>query len=148
LNKQWSDYTGLTAEELTEGTWLQVLHPEDVASHYHTWQRALMTGVDALCEVRLRSKAGVYRWHSILWSGATQCRGKNPAVGQRLYGTVSREGFLLFSARRRKGFTRKVYFFMGMIATLFKPATELTLHCRLEQRFYISGERVGVTYPS
>jgi PAS domain S-box-containing protein len=65
LNKQWYDYTGLTAEELQDGTWLQVLHPEDVASHYHTWQRALMTGVDALCEVRLRSKTGVYRWHSI-----------------------------------------------------------------------------------
>jgi len=65
FNKQWSDYTGLTAEELKEGTWVQVLHPEDVASHYHAWQRALMTGRDALFEVRLRNKAGVYRWHSI-----------------------------------------------------------------------------------
>jgi hypothetical protein len=27
-----------------------------------------------------------------------------------------------------------------MIATIFKPAMELTLHCRLEQRFYIYGE--------
>jgi anti-sigma regulatory factor (Ser/Thr protein kinase) len=30
----------------------------------------------------------------------------------------------------------------------FKPATELTLHCRLEQRFYINKERIGVTYLS
>jgi PAS domain S-box-containing protein len=65
LNKQWYDYTGLMAQELKDGTWVQVLHPEDVASHYHAWQRALMTGGDALCDVRLRSKAGVYRWHSI-----------------------------------------------------------------------------------
>ncbi len=70
LNKQWSDYTGLTAQELKDGTWLQVLHPEDVASHYHAWQRALMTGGDVLCEVRLRNKAGVYRWHAI--SGLAQ----------------------------------------------------------------------------
>src|SRR5260370_24216527 len=70
LNQQWSDYTGLTAQELKDGTWLQVLHPEDVASHYHAWQRALMTGGDALGEVRLRSKAGVYRWHAI--SGLAQ----------------------------------------------------------------------------
>ncbi len=55
LNKQWYDYTGLTADELKDGKWLQVLHPEDVASHYHAWQRALMTGVDALFEVRLRN---------------------------------------------------------------------------------------------
>src|SRR5712692_6701368 len=65
FNKQWYDYTGLTAQELQAGTWVQVLHPEDVASHYHAWQRALMTGGDARCEVRLRSQAGVYRWHSI-----------------------------------------------------------------------------------
>ncbi len=76
LNKQWSDYTGLTAEELTDGKWLQVLHPEDVASHYHAWQRALMTGVDALCEVRLRSKAGVYRWHSIYGLAQRNAGGK------------------------------------------------------------------------
>jgi hypothetical protein len=37
---------------------------------------------------------------------------------------------------------------MGMIAARFKPATELTLHRRLEQRFYVHGERVGVTLPS
>jgi PAS domain S-box-containing protein len=76
FNKQWSAYTGLTAEELTDGTWLQVLHPEDVASHYHAWQRALMTGVDALCEVRLRDKAGVYRWHSICGLAQRSAEGK------------------------------------------------------------------------
>jgi len=76
LNKQWYDYTGLTAQELKDGTWVQVLHPEDVASHYHTWQRALMTGVDALCEVRLRSKAGVYRWHSISGLAQRSAEGK------------------------------------------------------------------------
>jgi len=65
FNKQWSDYTGITIDELKDGTWLQVLHPEDVSSHYHAWQRTLMTGVDALFEVRLRSKEGVYHWHSI-----------------------------------------------------------------------------------
>src|SRR5215469_7786405 len=70
FNKQWYDYTGITADELKDGKWLQVLHPEDVASHYHAWQRALLTGVDALFEVRLRSTEGVYRWHSV--SGLAQ----------------------------------------------------------------------------
>ena len=33
-------------------------------------------------------------------------------------------------------------------AVQFKPATERQFRCRLEQRFYISGEKVGVTGPS
>jgi len=70
FNKQWYEYTGITVNQLQDGKWLQVLHPEDVASHYHAWQCALMTGMDALFEVRLRSKEGVYRWHAI--SGLAQ----------------------------------------------------------------------------
>src|SRR5215467_1145179 len=65
FNQQWAAYTGITADELTAGTWLQVLHPEDVASHSHAWQRALLTGMDALLTLRLRSKAGEYRWHTM-----------------------------------------------------------------------------------
>src|SRR5712692_3814184 len=76
FNKQWYDYTGITVDELKDGKWVQVLHPEDVASHYHAWQRALMTGVDALCEVRLRSKEGVYRWHSIYGLAQRSAGGK------------------------------------------------------------------------
>jgi PAS domain S-box-containing protein len=76
FNKQWYDYTGLTADELQDGTWVQVLHPEDVASHYIAWQRALMTGMDAMSEVRLRDKEGMYRWHSLCGLAQRNAAGK------------------------------------------------------------------------
>ncbi|MGV3532807.1 MAG: PAS domain-containing protein, partial [Chthoniobacteraceae bacterium] len=65
FNEAWYNYTGLTAEESMESSWLQhVLHPEDLERVIAHWGRCVATGEDYEIEYRFRRAAdGAYRWH-------------------------------------------------------------------------------------
>jgi PAS domain S-box-containing protein len=58
VNKKYTDYTGLTLEELP-GKWLDAVHPDDLPAV----ARARATGDSYEVEYRLRRYDGVYRWH-------------------------------------------------------------------------------------
>jgi PAS domain S-box-containing protein len=58
VNKKYTDYTGLTLEELP-GKWLDAVHPDDLAAV----AKARGTAESYEVEYRLRRHDGVYRWH-------------------------------------------------------------------------------------
>ncbi|MBA2564738.1 MAG: response regulator, partial [Gemmatimonadetes bacterium] len=63
-NRRWSDYTGLTPEQMRGVGWHAAVHPEDLQATVEDWQRAIRTGDAYESEIRLRSGAdGAFRWH-------------------------------------------------------------------------------------
>ena len=65
VNTAWLDYTGITREAHRRLAWHSLLHPDDALEVIASWSRALMEGVPYIREVRIRNKAGEYRWHLI-----------------------------------------------------------------------------------
>jgi diguanylate cyclase (GGDEF)-like protein/PAS domain S-box-containing protein len=61
LNRQWSNYTGLTLDESQHG-WSQPFHPEDRDRAVAAWTHALETAGPYAIEARLRRFDGAYRW--------------------------------------------------------------------------------------
>jgi PAS domain S-box-containing protein len=63
VNRQWAEYTGLSAEQTADSGWRNTVHPEDVTGHMEKWRQSLATGQLFEHEVRLRRTAdGQYRW--------------------------------------------------------------------------------------
>jgi PAS domain S-box-containing protein len=62
-NTQWSEYTGLTPDEITAGAWVQCIHPEDRREGARRWAHAMRSGESFVFEHRIRRYDGVYRWH-------------------------------------------------------------------------------------
>lgn len=63
VNQRWISYAGLAAEELLGLRWQQLIHPEDLEVLLRRQQDAMAHGTGYQAEVRLRDKAGSYRWH-------------------------------------------------------------------------------------
>lgn len=62
FNQSVYDYTHLTAEQLMDGGWLQIVHPEDREENIKLWLDSISTGKDFLFEHRFRKYDGEYRW--------------------------------------------------------------------------------------
>jgi PAS domain S-box-containing protein len=60
VNRQATDYTGKTSEEMKN--WLPTLHPDDRANTADCWRRSLETGEPYDVEERIQRADGVYRW--------------------------------------------------------------------------------------
>ncbi len=63
VNQRWSDFTGLTLEQVRTIGWAPVVHPEDVADLVQKWSEAVRQGTSYQAEGRMRRADGVYRWH-------------------------------------------------------------------------------------
>jgi PAS domain S-box-containing protein len=62
-NRQWAEYTGLSAEQTADSHWGSTVHPEDLSGHMEKRGQSLATGQPFDHEVRLRRAAdGQYRW--------------------------------------------------------------------------------------
>jgi diguanylate cyclase (GGDEF)-like protein/PAS domain S-box-containing protein len=61
LNRQWSNYTGLTLDESQYG-WTGPFHPDDREPAVDAWKHAIETGGTYSIESRLRRADGAYRW--------------------------------------------------------------------------------------
>jgi light-regulated signal transduction histidine kinase (bacteriophytochrome) len=61
---RWKDYTGITPGG--EAEWKAVIHPDDFEENAKTWMHSLATGDLYRCDVRIKSKYGVYRWHTAI----------------------------------------------------------------------------------
>ncbi len=63
VNRQWAEFTGLSAEQTADSGWRSTVHPEDVTGHMEKWRQSLATGQPFEHEVRLRRTAdGQYWW--------------------------------------------------------------------------------------
>ncbi len=61
-NDRFLDYTGLDLERGRGWGWQQIVHPEDLPDAVAKWADSLASGTALDTEVRLRSRAGEYRW--------------------------------------------------------------------------------------
>ncbi len=62
LNQRWHTYTGIHPDN-AEGTWDQVVHPDDLEPSVERWNDSLTTGAPFEVEYRIkRAKDGAYRW--------------------------------------------------------------------------------------
>ena len=71
FNPQWTEFTGLSFEEMTDSGWTRLVHPDDLNEKVQHWQHAFETGQPFQSEHRLRRADGEYRWH---FSRATPMR--------------------------------------------------------------------------
>ncbi len=63
FNPQWSEFTGLSFEEIRDWGWTRFIHPDDVEKNARRWQQSIETGEPFYFEHRFRAANGVYRWH-------------------------------------------------------------------------------------
>jgi len=62
VNKQWSDFLGLSLEEFRSGGWAACLHSADKDRFVGEWRTALTAGIPLETEARMRRADGEYRW--------------------------------------------------------------------------------------
>ncbi len=62
-SKSWQEYSGLNPYE--SGNWQLLVSPDDIAAMGNTWATSLASGNLYRAEVRLKNKAGQYRWHVV-----------------------------------------------------------------------------------
>lgn len=64
FNRQWSEFTGLTFEQIRDWGWTEFIHPDDLEENTRVWKHAVETGEPLLFDHRFRGADGEYRWHS------------------------------------------------------------------------------------
>ncbi|MCS0590936.1 PAS domain S-box protein [Massilia norwichensis] len=62
LNTRWSEYTGLSVQELAGHGWVKIVHPDDLPALREAWARSLATGAPYEVEHRQLHHSGEYRW--------------------------------------------------------------------------------------
>lgn len=62
-NKNWTEYTGLTLDELYGDGWAQTIHPDDLDQLVKDWAHSVRTGEVFEMEHRIRNRHGEYAWH-------------------------------------------------------------------------------------
>ncbi len=62
VNLRWSELTGLTAEQSAGEGWRKAVHPDDAEDSLRLWAKATAEGTPYVCEHRLRTADGGYRW--------------------------------------------------------------------------------------
>jgi PAS domain S-box-containing protein len=63
FNRQWTEFTGLTFEQIRDWGWVQFIHPDDVDENVRRWKQSLESGEPFYFEHRFRRADGMYRWH-------------------------------------------------------------------------------------
>jgi PAS domain S-box-containing protein len=63
FNAQWTEFTGLSFEQIKDWGWTQFIHPDDVEENVRLWQRSIDTGEPFQFVHRFRRADGIYRWH-------------------------------------------------------------------------------------
>ncbi len=65
VNRQWTDYTGLSSEQTAGSGWRATIHPDDIEGHIEKWHACVARGEPLDSEVRFRRADGQYRRHLI-----------------------------------------------------------------------------------
>lgn len=65
INKQWANYSGLTLEEINQGGWSKVFHPEDAETVGRGWMDAFKNENVYVGECRIKNPQGSYSWFTL-----------------------------------------------------------------------------------
>ncbi|MEA2697182.1 MAG: hypothetical protein QOI66_1453 [Myxococcales bacterium] len=63
LNKKWTDFTGLSFDEIKHLGFTHLVHPDDLEENTRLWKHSLETGEPLQFEHRFRDADGIYHWH-------------------------------------------------------------------------------------
>ena len=63
FNQQWTEFTGLSFDQIRNWGWTQFVHPDDVAENVRRWKHSIETGEFFELEHRFRRADGEWRWH-------------------------------------------------------------------------------------
>jgi PAS domain S-box-containing protein len=63
FNLQWTEFTGLSFDEIKDWGWTRFIHPDDLETNVQRWRRSVETGEPFHFQHRLRRADGAYRWH-------------------------------------------------------------------------------------
>jgi PAS domain S-box-containing protein len=63
-NQSWIDYTGVKFVDLITEDWLHWSHEDELEEASNRWLKSVTTGDDFNMDLRMKNKAGEYRWHS------------------------------------------------------------------------------------
>ncbi|MEZ0171765.1 PAS domain-containing protein [Microvirga sp. TS319] len=64
-NERWAKYSGLPPEEALGHSWMQAIHPDDMARMHDELKSVMADRTPYATEVRYQSHTGAYRWHLI-----------------------------------------------------------------------------------
>jgi diguanylate cyclase (GGDEF)-like protein/PAS domain S-box-containing protein len=85
-NSAWRTLTGVQKAELDSASWLEALHPDDVAMTLRAWEACVASGAPLQTEYRVRCLAdGLYRWQLV----QAQAIRDDDGVILRWYGSVT-----------------------------------------------------------
>jgi PAS domain S-box-containing protein len=65
VNRGWTEYFGLSLQDVRGRGWARTVHPDDVGPFVAKWRASLATGQPLEEEVRFRRADGEYRWFLI-----------------------------------------------------------------------------------
>jgi len=62
-NPQWTEYTGMSIDNIMDGGWQTLVHPRDQDISLAAWNTSIASGEPYEVEQRYRGKDGKYHWH-------------------------------------------------------------------------------------
>ncbi|HUZ59910.1 MAG TPA: PAS domain S-box protein [Hanamia sp.] len=62
FNQAVFDYSGLSNEQLQNGDWIEIIHPDERKKNIIKWMESIQTGKDFIFEHRFKRYDGTYRW--------------------------------------------------------------------------------------
>jgi PAS domain S-box-containing protein len=65
VSQQWSDFSGIPAEQLLGDGWSQLLHPDDRQRGWDAWRNAVEVSGSYDLEFRIRRHDGHYEWFKV-----------------------------------------------------------------------------------
>lgn len=66
FSARWSEFTGIAQEDITEGTWKELVHPDHWPKVSEVWDAARRTGEPYDIDYRFRHHSGEYRWLRVM----------------------------------------------------------------------------------
>lgn len=63
VNQRWTEFTGLTLEQVQSDGWEIMIHPDDLPILSQFWSAAVQMGTLYQAEGRMRRADGAFRWH-------------------------------------------------------------------------------------